>query len=143
VTSVLLFLIVLAWNRHLYLSRQPSPFRNLLLIERDTKLQKEESGSELLTSTDQSALLSHPMLQDANWHTPVAVYLSDMLQHRCPLKLDYHIRQYPDQLILDIRTNVKDFMNLSLNASEGTQVINEMVLDMNCLCLVTPLINRI
>ena len=143
VTSVLLFLIVLAWNRHLYLSRQPSSFRNLLLIERDTKLQKEESGSELLTSTDQSALLSHPMLQDANWHTPVAVYLSDMLQHRCPLKLDYHIRQYPDQLILDIRTNVKDFMNLSLNASEGTQVINEMVLDMNCLCLVTPLINRI
>lgn len=137
-TSVLLFIVVLAWNRHLYLSRQPSPFRNLLLIERDTRLQAEESGSELLTNADQSALLLHPMLQDADWHTPLAVYLSDMLQHRCPLKLDYHIRQYPDQLILDIRTSVNDFKNLSLNASEGTQVINEMVLDMNCLCLAKP-----
>ena len=133
-TSVLLFLVVLAWNRHLYHSRQ-SPFRNLLLIERGIELQSEESGSELLTGAEESVLLSHPMLQDAGWHTPVATYLSGMLQHRCPLKLDYHIRQYPSQMILDIRTNVKDFNNLSLNVSEGTRVVNEMVLDMNCLYL--------
>ncbi len=133
-TSVLLFLVVLAWNRHLYHRRQ-SPFRNLLLIERDIELQSEESGSELLTNAEESVLLSHPMLQDAGWHTPVAAYLSGMLQHRCPLKLDYHIRQYPSQMILDIRTNVKDFNNLSLNVSEGTRVVNEMVLDMNCLYL--------
>lgn len=133
-TSVLLFLVVLAWNQHLYHRRQ-SPFRNLLLIERDIELQSEESGSELLTNAEESVLLSHPMLQDAGWHTPVAAYLSGMLQHRCPLKLDYHIRQYPSQMILDIRTNVKDFNNLSLNVSEGTRVVNEMVLDMNCLYL--------
>ena len=38
-------------------------------------------------------------------------------------------------MILNIRTNVKDFNNLSLNVSEGTRVVNEMVLDMNCLYL--------
>ena len=135
-TSVLLFVVVLVWNRHLYLSRQPSPFRNLLLIERDIKLQTEESGSELLTSADQSVLLLNPMLQEVGWQTPVAVYLSDMLQYRCPLKLDYHIRQYSDQMILNIRTSVKDFKELSLDVSEGTRVGNEMVMDMNCLYLV-------
>ena len=136
-TSVLLFFVVLAWNRHLYLSQQPSPFRNLLLIERDTNLLAEESGTELLTSTNDSALLLHRMIQDTGWHTPIAAYLSDMLQRRSPLKQDYHISQYPDKIVLNIRTNVNAVSNLSLNAPESTQVFNEKVLDMNSLCLVS------
>lgn len=60
-------------------------------------------------------------------------YFSSLLNENNPVKIDYHLREYSDKLILDIHSNVSRITNPVLAIPEHTQVSNEMILDMNSL----------
>lgn len=135
VSTLLLMIIIIAWNYHLLHSRQAPLYKDMLLTERDTEALAEESSYELLANPADSVLPSAPLVAEAGLGMMISSYLTDMTRHRQPLKIDYLIRKYPKQHVVDIRTNVDKLTGFTCHPQANVKVVNEMILGMNCLRL--------
>ena len=131
--SVLLAAIILIWNRRLLKRETPSSFRNILLVEREIDVLAEKSGTEQLSSVDESSIIGDGIIASRGWTSLLSSYVAGLLREKRPVKFDYHIREYSDKLVLDIHSDVKRITGSALPIPESTQVSNEMILDMNSL----------
>lgn len=133
ITSVILTLIILGWNLHLLKNDRSMSFRNILLIERDADVVHEESVTEELTDASDSLIFAHETIKAKGWSATLSSYLTTLVARKSPVKIDWLIRQFPDRLILDIRSNVDSITEIQTTVPDNTKVTNEMVLGMNCL----------
>lgn len=131
--SVLLAAIILIWNRRLLKRETPSSFRNILLVEREIDVLAEKSGTEQLSSVDESSIIGDGIIASRGWTSLLSSYVAGLLREKRPVKFDYHIREYSDKLVLDIHSDVRRITDQVLPNPEGTRVSNEMILDMNSL----------
>lgn len=132
-SSILLALIIVMWNFRVLNQTTPSPFRNIMLVERDMEVIAEDSGTEVLTSVGDSNLINCEWVKSQGWEGMLSSYLNSLLMEKTPVHLDYLIRQYPDKLLLDIHSNVDHIPNKTVVAPANTHIKNEMILDMNSL----------
>ncbi|MBQ0019993.1 MAG: hypothetical protein KBT39_05665 [Bacteroidales bacterium] len=137
ITSVILTLIILAWNLRLLKKDRSMSFRNILLIERDADILHEESVTEELTDASGSLILAHEAIKTHGWNDILSSYLTTLAARKSPVKIDWLIRQFPDRFILDIRSNVNSITEKQIPTPDNIKVTNEMVLGMNCLRMVS------
>ncbi len=132
-TSLLLAAIILIWNIRLQKRGNPSSFRNILLVERETDVLVERSGMELMYDVESSPLIVDEIIASKGWSDLLSSYFASLLKEKNPVKFDYHIRKYSDKIILDIHSDVNRIVDSVMTVPKDTQVSNEMILDMNSL----------
>lgn len=142
INSIVLILIIVSYNNVLLKRQRQTEYRNVLLVEQDMDLITEKSATEVLTKADNSSLLRLMSQNTQECGEFLSSYLKSLLMDNKSLKLDYHIREYPDMLILDIRTSVNHIVNLEVAPPQNIDATNEMVLDMNNLRLTMAINNN-
>lgn len=146
INSIVLILIIAFYNNVLLKSQRHEEYRNILLMEQDMELMTETSATEVLTKADDTSLLRVMPQRAQECGEFLTSYLESLLMDSTgggrPLKLDYLMREYPDMLIIDIRTSVTHIVNLPASPPQNVDVTNDVVLGMNNLRVTLSINNK-